>query len=100
MAGTGNPRSQSFRGLRLVLILLLVLSFSLVGLMEARPLTKERGTMEGLSVGMMKSSGPSKGGGGHRGRVHTRILPDQIKDKSGPSPGVGHGYSGATIMYP
>lgn len=100
MAGTGNPRSQSFRGLRLVLILLLVLSFSLVGLMEARPLTKERGTMEGLSVGMMKSSGPSKGGVGHRGRVHTRILPDQIKDKSGPSPGVGHGYSGATIMHP
>ncbi|PQP91771.1 hypothetical protein Pyn_06257 [Prunus yedoensis var. nudiflora] len=58
--------------------------------MEARPLTKERGTMEGLSVGMMKSSGPSKGGGGHRGRLHSRILPDQIKDKSGPSPGVGH----------
>ncbi|KAL6270509.1 hypothetical protein ACE6H2_027420 [Prunus campanulata] len=100
MAGTGNPRSQGFRSLRLVLLLLLLLSFSLVGLMEARPLTKERGTMEGLSVGMMKSSGPSKGDGGHRGRLHSRILPDQIKDNSGPSPGVGHGYSGATIRHP
>ncbi|KAL6211728.1 hypothetical protein ACLB2K_016951 [Fragaria x ananassa] len=45
--------------------------------------------MDGLAFGMVKSSGPSKGGGGHRART-ARILQVQhgIKDNSGPSPGV------------
>ncbi|KAB2633886.1 hypothetical protein D8674_038253 [Pyrus ussuriensis x Pyrus communis] len=91
----GKRESQNFG----VIVLLLLLSFNLLGLMEARRLTDHTGITVRLSVGMMKYSGPSKGGGGHRGRLHARIIPNQIKDNSGPSPGVGHHYSGANSMH-
>lgn len=83
--------NQQRFGAHLLLFLLLVLSFSLLRV-EARPLRSYRG-MDGLAFGMVKSSGPSKGGGGHRART-ARILQVQhgIKDNSGPSPGVGHLY--------
>ncbi|TQD95403.1 hypothetical protein C1H46_018961 [Malus baccata] len=79
----GKRESQD---LGVIVLLLLLLSFNLLG-MEARRLTDHIGITVGLSVGMMKYSGPSKGGGGHRGRLHARIILNQIKDNSGPSPG-------------
>ncbi|KAM1002907.1 hypothetical protein FF1_003240 [Malus domestica] len=92
----GKRGTQDFG---VIVLLLLLLSFNLLGLMEARRLTDHTGITVGLSVGMMKYSGPSKGGGGHRGRLPVRITLNQIKDKSGPSPGVGHHYSGASSMH-
>lgn len=84
-----NQESQSYG---VLLLLLFLLSFGLLRI-EARPLSSYKG-MDGLSFGMVKSSGPSKGGGGHRARSSTRILlvQNSIKDNSGPSPGIGHQY--------
>ncbi|PRQ22875.1 hypothetical protein RchiOBHm_Chr6g0255011 [Rosa chinensis] len=71
------------------LLLLLLSSFSLLRI-EARPLRSYRG-MDGLPFGMVKRSGPSEGGGGHRRRAARVLLVQHgIKDNSGPSPGVGH----------
>lgn len=86
-----NQESQSFG---VLLLLLFLLSFGLLRI-EARPLSSYRG-MDGLSFGMVKSSGPSKGGGGHKARTSTRdrilLVQYGIKDNSGPSPGTGHQY--------
>ncbi|KAB2635933.1 hypothetical protein D8674_026467 [Pyrus ussuriensis x Pyrus communis] len=92
----GKRGSQDFG---LIFLLLFLLSFNLLGLMKARRLTDHTGITDGLSVGMMNYSGPSKGGGGHRGRLHARIILNQIKYDSGPSPGVGHHYPGANSMH-
>lgn len=70
------------------LFLLSLIFCSILPEMEARRLHSDHKDGEKFAFGSMMSSGPSKGGAGHKRLKHFEIF--RVSKDSGPSPGVGH----------
>lgn len=80
----------------LILLLVLVISFSLLLAAKARPLNdandsfsttgeESQKNLDGLHVAAIETGGPSEGGKGHK-----LMATSSAVDQSGPSPGEGH----------